>query len=43
MRFIPPVYLKPYLKQRKNDAADAETICVAVKHPNIRFVPVKSG
>lgn len=29
------------MKSNKNDAADAETICEAVKRPNMRFVPIK--
>ena len=27
VRLIPPVYVKPYVKRQKNDAADAEAIC----------------
>jgi transposase len=42
VRLIPPVYVKPYVKRQKNDAADAEAICEAVTRPNMRFVPVKS-
>ncbi len=30
-----------YVKRNKNDAADAEAICVAVTRPSIRLVPVK--
>ena len=42
VRLIPPSYVKPYVKRRKNDAADAEAICEAVTRPNMRFVPVKT-
>jgi transposase len=34
---------KPYVKSNKNDAADAEAICEAVRRPNMRFVPVKNA
>ena len=34
--------MKPYVKTRKNDAADAEAICEAVSRPTMRFVPVKT-
>lgn len=39
---MPPAYVKPYVKRRKNDAADAEAICEAVTRPTMRFVAVKS-
>ncbi|PIL22155.1 hypothetical protein P775_00710 [Puniceibacterium antarcticum] len=42
VRFIPPAYVKPFVKRQKNDAADAEAICKAAQHPTMRFVPVKS-
>ena len=42
VRFIPPAYVKPFVKQQKNDAADAEAICEAAQRPTMRFVPVKS-
>ena len=29
IRLIPPVYVKPFVKRQKNDAADAEAICEA--------------
>jgi transposase len=38
VRLMPPVYVKPYLKRQKNDAADAEAICEAVMRPSMRFV-----
>ena len=37
-----PQFVKPYVKTNKNDAADAEAICEAVRRPNMRFVPIKS-
>jgi transposase len=42
VRLMPPQYVKAYLKRNKNDAADAEAICEAVKRPSMRFVPVKT-
>lgn len=30
VKLIPPVYVKPYVKRGKTDAADAEAICEAV-------------
>jgi transposase len=42
VRLIPPAYVKPYVKRQKNDAADAEAICEAVKRPSMRFVPTKT-
>ena len=42
VRVIPPIYVKPYVKRQKNDAADAEAICEAAQRPTMRFVTVKS-
>jgi transposase len=42
VRLIPPVYVKPFVKRQKSDAADAEAICEAAQRPSMRFVPVKS-
>ena len=39
---MPPVYVKPYVKRQKNDAADAEAICEAVTRKNMRFVETKT-
>ena len=39
---MPPVYVKPYVKRHKNDAADAEAICEAATRATMRFVAVKS-
>lgn len=43
VRLIPPIYLKPFVKRQKNDAADAAAIAEAVRRPNIHFVAVKSA
>ena len=43
VRLMPPVYVKPYVKRQKNDAADAEAICEAVTRPSMRFVAIKSA
>ena len=42
VRLMPPRYVKPYVKRNKNDAADAEAICEAVRRPTMRYVPIKS-
>jgi transposase len=42
VRLIPPVYVKPFVKRQKNDAADAEAIAEAASRANMRFVSVKS-
>jgi transposase len=42
VRLMPPQYVKAYVKRNKNDAADAEAICEAVKRPSMHFVPVKT-
>src|SRR5450755_4168806 len=39
---MPPTYVKPYVKQQKNDAADAEAICEAVTRATMRFVETKT-
>ncbi len=43
VRLMPPQYVKAYVKRNKNDSADAEAICEAVKRPSMRFVPVKTS
>ena len=40
---IPPVYVKPFVKRGKTDAADAEAICEAASRKTMRFVPVKTA
>ena len=42
VRLIPPVYVKPFVKRQKNDAADAEAIVEAALRPTMRFVAVKT-
>ena len=39
---IPPIYVKPFVKRQKNDAADAAAICEAMGRPDMRCVPVRS-
>jgi transposase len=41
VRLIPPIYVKPFVKRQKNDAADAMAISEAVLRPNIHFVGVR--
>ena len=40
---MPAQYVKAYVKRNKNDAADAEAICEAVRRPTMRFVPIKTA
>ena len=42
VRLIPPVYVKPFVKRQKNDAADAEAIAEAASRPTMSFVSVKT-
>tara|TARA_R110000822_G_scaffold9275_1_gene36050 strand:+ start:211 stop:1236 length:1026 start_codon:yes stop_codon:yes gene_type:complete len=42
VKMIPPIYVKPFVKRQKNDAADAEAIAEAASRPTMRFVAVKS-
>jgi transposase len=42
VRLMPAKDVKAYIKRNKNDAADAEAICEAVRRPTMRFVQVKS-
>jgi len=41
VKLIPPIYVKPFVKRQKNDAADAEAISEAASRPTMRFVAVK--
>jgi transposase len=41
-RLMPARDVKAYVKRNKNDAADAEAICEAVRRPTMRFVQIKS-
>ncbi len=43
IRLMPAKDVKAYVKRNKNDAADAEAICEAVRRPTMRFVAVKSA
>jgi transposase len=43
VRLMPPAYVKAYLRRQKNDAADAEAICEAVRRPSMRFVAAKGA
>ena len=43
VRLMPARDVKAYVKRNKNDAADAEAICEAVRRPTMRFVGVKSA
>jgi transposase len=44
VRLLPPAHVKPYVRRgRKNDAADAAALALAVTRPHMRSVPVKSA
>ncbi|MCW1412954.1 IS110 family transposase [Rhizobium sp. 1AS11] len=43
VRLIPPIYVKPFVKRQKNDAADAAAIAEAAQRPNMHYVEVKSA
>jgi transposase len=43
VKLIAPVYVKPFVKRQKTDAADAEAIAEAASRPTMRFVAVKSA
>jgi transposase len=43
VRLMPAKDVKAYVKRNKNDAADAEAICEAVRCPTMRFVRVKTA
>jgi len=42
VRLMPAKDVRAYVKRNKNDAADAEAICEAVRRPTMRFVAIKS-
>ena len=42
VRLVPPIYVKPFVKRQKNDAADAEAITEAAERPTMHFVAVKT-
>lgn len=43
VRLIPPIYVKPFVKRHKNDAADAEAITEAALRPGMSFIAPKSA
>jgi len=43
VRLISPIYVKPFVKRGKTDAADAEAISEAVTRKTMRFVPIKTA
>jgi len=42
VRLMPAKDVKAYVKRNKNDAADAEAICEAVRRPTMRFVQLNN-
>lgn len=42
VKLIPPQYVKPYVKSRKNDFIDADATAEAATRPKMRFVTPKS-
>ena len=42
VKMIPPHYVRPYVKRKKSDVADAEAIVEAATRPHMRFVEAKS-
>ena len=40
VRLVPPIYVKPFVKRHKHDAADAEGITEAAQRPTMHFVAV---
>jgi len=42
VKLMAPRFIRPYVKNNKNDTRDAEAICEAVTRPTMRFVPIKS-
>ena len=40
VRLVPPIYVKPFVKRQKNDAADAAAIAEAALRPNMHCVAV---
>ncbi len=43
VRLIAPIYVKPFVKRQKNDAADAEAVAEAALRPTMRSVAVKTA
>jgi transposase len=42
VRLMAPIYVKPYVKRQKNDAADAEAIAEAASRRTMRFVALRT-
>ena len=42
VRLVPPIYVKPFVRRQKNDAADAEAIAEAASRRTMRFVALKT-
>jgi transposase len=43
VKLMNPQFVKPYVKNNKNDARDAEAITEAVTRPTMRFIPIKTA
>lgn len=43
VRLVPPIYVKPFVKWQRNDAADGAAIAEAALRPNMHCVAVKSA
>ena len=41
-RLMAAEFVVPFRKRGKNDAADAEAVCIAARQPSMRFVPIKT-
>ena len=42
VKLIPPIYVKPFVKQHKNDTKDAEATSEAAQRPTMHLVAVKT-
>jgi len=42
VRLMAPQFVRPYIRNQKNDANDAEGICEAAARPNMRFVTIRN-
>lgn len=42
-KLIAPIYVKPFVRRQKNDAADAQAIAEAASRPTMRFVQAKTA
>lgn len=43
VHLIPPIYVKPFVKRQKDDAADAAAIAEAALRPILHDVPAKNA